>query len=153
MWKCRFFETKVLLGAAVFLVAAAGLSASPAFCGETIVTHETERYFYSDGKMEKFEGQHENTYFLDLEKNTLTRTRVYDYQTKRITPDETAYQVQNDLHSHPLTAARYGLRPLVRAYARLGEDAAEFLVIDNEWAHSTVSTPEHLIISRAKRLK
>ena len=85
---------------------------------ETIVAHETEKYFYNDGKMEKFEGQFENTYLLDMDNDTLTRTRVYDYQTKKITPDETVYQIEKTLKCHPTNVGRFGLPPVIRAVGR-----------------------------------
>jgi hypothetical protein len=50
----------------------------------TIVMVEDEKYFYKNKTMQKFEGQYEYTFLLDLEDNKMIRTRVYDYQTKNI---------------------------------------------------------------------
>ncbi len=120
----------------------------------TIVSHETEKWFCKDGKMERFEGQYENTYHLDLLKGTLVRTRVYDYQSKKILPDETRYQIQSQLNSHPTNAARFA-RPeaIVRAFGQPSPDAVEMLVIREDSVESAVSTPGQLVVSNAKRLK
>ena len=119
----------------------------------TLVTHETEKYFYKNGRMEKYDGQFENTYFMDLVNNKLVRTRIYDYQTKKITPDETVYQIQKQLNSHPSTSARYSLQPLIRAVGQPDGDSVELLTIEDDYVHSAVSTPTQLVLSRAKRLR
>lgn len=120
----------------------------------TIVSHETEKWFCKEGKMERFEGQYENTYHLDLSKNTLVRTRVYDYRSKKILPDDTQYQIQSQLNSHPTNAARFA-RPqaIVRAFGQPSPDAVELLVIREDTVESTLSTPGQLVVSNAKRLK
>ncbi len=120
----------------------------------TIVSHETEKWFYKDDKVERFEGQFENTYHLDLSRNTLVRTRVYDYQSKKILPDDTAYQIQTQLNSHPTNAARFA-RPqaIVRAFGQPSPDVVEMLVIREDTVESAISTPGQLVVSKAKRLK
>ena len=138
---------KLFFLALVFLILPAGANA------ETIVTHETEKYFYKDGKMEKFDGQYENTYFLDMDKNTLTRTRVYDYRTRRITPDETVYPLETDLRSHPTNAARYSLTPVIRAVGRPDKDSVQTVMIDDDFVTTGTSTADTYVISRSKRLK
>ena len=120
---------------------------------ETIVTHETDKYFFKDGQMERFDGQVENTYFLDEANNTLVRTRIYDFQTKKITPDETVYSIQNQLHSHPLNAANFSLAPVIRAFTQSGPDAVEMIQIENEFVTTSLSTANEFVVSRAKRLK
>ena len=120
---------------------------------ETIVSHENEKYFFKDGKMEKFEGQYENTYHLNLENNRLTRTRVYDYQSKLITPDETVYQIESTLKSHPTNAARFGVPPLIRAVGRPGKDTVEIILIEDDFVTTSTSMAGTFIFSRAKRLK
>ncbi len=120
---------------------------------ETIVAHETEKYFYKDGTMEKFDGQYENTYYLDIDKNTLTRTRVYDYQTRKITPDETVYPLETDLKSHPTNAARFSLSPVIRAVGRPDKDSVQTVTIDDDFVTTSTSTADTYVFSRAKRLK
>lgn len=120
---------------------------------ETIVAHETEKYFYRDGKVQKFEGQYENTYYLDLDKNTLTRTRIYDYQTRKITPDETVYALETGLRSHPTNSTRYGLTPVIRAVGRPDKDSVQTVMIDDDFVTTSTATPDTFILSRAKRLK
>jgi hypothetical protein len=124
-----------------------------AFAASTIVAHEEVKYFLRDGKMEKYEGHLEYTYFLDLEKNQLIRTRIYDYQTKKITPDETVYQIQSQLNSHPFNADRYGVTPSIRAFGQPDADTSELLVIKNDVVESMVSSPRSVIVSHFKRLK
>ena len=120
---------------------------------ETIVTHEVEKYFYKDGKIEKFEGQFENTYYLDREKNILTRTRIYDFQTKKITPDETSYQIETTLRSHPANAPYYSLAPLIRAIGRPDGDTVQIVMIDDHFVTTCTSTADTYVLSRATRLK
>jgi len=128
---------------------------APAFSsgGETIVTHETDRYFYKDGRMLKLENQYEYTYFLDLEKDTLTRTRVYDFLNKKITPDETVYHIENQFLSHPTSAERYILKPVVRAVGQTSADTLEMLVIEEGFVETTTSTADELVISRGRRIR
>ena len=127
----------------------------PAFAGssETIVTHETDRYFYKDGRMLKLENQYEYTYFLDLEKDTLTRTRVYDFLNKKITPDETVYHIEKQFLSHPTNAERYILKPVVRAVGQTSADTLEMLVIEEGFVDITTSTADELIVSRGRRVR
>lgn len=120
---------------------------------ETIVAHETEKYFYKDGKMQKFEGQYENTYYLDMDKNILTRTRVYDYQTRKITPDETVYPLETELRSHPSNAPRFSLPPMIRAVGRPDKDSVQTVAIDDDFVTTSTSTADTYVVSRAKRLK
>ena len=120
---------------------------------ETIVAHETDKYFFSDGEMKKFEGQNENTYYLDNDKWTLTRTRVYDYQTKRITPDDTVYQVETSLRSHPTKALLFSLKPVIRGVGRPDKDTVEIVSIDDDTVTTSTSTAGNFTIARAKRIK
>ena len=123
------------------------------FAVQTIVTHETERYFYKNGFMEKYDGQYEYTYLVDLENGKLTRTRIYDYQTRKITPDETVYRVEKEINSYPTQSPRYNLPPMIKATAQTGSDDVELLVIEEDFVHSALSSGRQLIVSRAKRLK
>ncbi len=123
------------------------------FASQTIVTHETDRYFYKDGKVLRYEGQFEYTYFLDLERDSLTRTRVFDYQNKKITPDETVYHIEKQLLSHPINSERYLLSPVVRAIGQTNADTVELLTIEDGFVNAVSSSANELVISRAKRLK
>ena len=124
-----------------------------AHAGETIVAHETDRYFYKDGKVQRFEGQFEYTYYLDLDKETLTRTRVYDTMNRKITPDETVYHIEQQLLSYPGSSERYGLTPVIRAYGQTNADTVELLAIEEHFVNAVSSSTDELVISRAKRLK
>ena len=137
----------------LFILISVAIVAPAAAAPETIVTHEVEKYFYKDGQMEKYEGQYENTYLLDLEKNTLVRTRIYDYQNKKIIPDDTVYVIQKDLNSSPTNAVRFNLPVSLRAYGQPDADSAELLTITEGFSHSIKATGTNLVISRAKRLK
>ncbi len=127
----------------------------PAFAGsgETIVTHETDRYFYKDGRLLKLANQFEYTYYLDLEKDTLTRTRVYDFLNKKITPDETTYHIEKQLLSHPTSAERYILKPVVRAVGQTSADTLETLVIEDGFVQVVTSSADELIVSRGRRVR
>ncbi len=127
-----------------------GLSAH---ADETIVTHEIERQYFKDGSLLKLEGQYEYTYYLDLEKNILTRTRVYDFVNKKVTPDNTEYHMERQLLSHPTNADRYILTPVIRAAGQTSADTVELIVIDDAYVQTTSSTSNELVVSRAKRLK
>jgi hypothetical protein len=118
----------------------------------TIVTHETEKYFFQEGRMEKYDGQYEYTYFVDPEKDTFVRTRVYDYQTKKVTPDETVYQVYKDLNSHPGNAERFGQTPVIRAVGRTGPDTVETLIVGEKEVVALQSAGTTSVVSRARRL-
>ena len=125
----------------------------PAHAGETIVAHETDRYFYKDGKIQRFEGQFEYTYYLDLDKETLTRTRVFDTVNQKITPDETVYHIEQQLLSYPGSSERYSLTPVIRAYGQTNADTVELLAIEEHFVNVVSSSANELTISRAKRLK
>ena len=124
-----------------------------AHAGETIVAHETDRYFYKDGKIQRFEGQFEYTYYLDLDKETLTRTRVFDTVNKKIAPDETVYHIEQQLLSYPGSSERYSLPPVLRAYGQTNADTVELLAIEEHFVNVVSSSADELVISRAKRLK
>ena len=140
------------LGAVAALVLGSLLCAN-AWAGETIVTHETDRYFYKDGRMVKLSGQFEMTYFLDLDKDTLTRTRVYDFQNNKITPDETVYHMQRQMLSHPTNSERYILKPVIRALGQPSADSMEMLVIEEKAVEVVTSSADELIISRGRRIR
>ncbi len=125
----------------------------PAYADETIVTHEIERQYFKDGSLLKLEGQYEYTYYLDLEKDILTRTRVYDFVNKKVTPDDTHYHMERQLLSHPTNADRYILTPVIRAEGQTSADTVELIVIDDAYVQTTSSTSNELVVSRAKRLK
>lgn len=128
--------------------------ASPAFSeGETIVTHEVSRYFYKDGRILKLEGQFEMTYLLDLDKNTLLRTRVYDFINKKITPDETVYHIERQLLSHPTNADRYVLKPLVRGSGQTGADSLEMIIVEEGFVDTVSSNADELVLSHARRVR
>ena len=120
---------------------------------ETIVAHETEKYFYSEGKMQKFDGQYENTYYLNFDKDTLIRTRVYDYQTKKITPDETVYHIEKTLRSDPTNAARYSLQPVIRAVGHPDKDSVQTILIKEDGVETVTSTADGFVLSRARKLR
>lgn len=130
-------------------------AASPAFTAprQTVVAHETDRYFYKDGRVLRYEGQYEYTYFLDLDKDVLTRTRVYDVLSKKITPDETVYHIEKQLLSHPTNSERYILPPVIRAVGQTSADTVEMLVIEEGFVNIVSSSSNEFVISRAKRLK
>ena len=140
---------KIIIVMAGALLAQAGLLWAES---QTINTHETEKYFFKDNSTEKFDGQFEYTYFFDISVHQLVRTRIYDYQTKKVTPDNTVYQVQNQLNSHPQNASQYGLPPVIRAFAQTGPDQAELIQIDGDEVYTSTSTNNSLVVSRAKRL-
>ena len=121
--------------------------------GETVVTHETDRYFYKDGQMMKMQGQFEVTYYLDLDKDLLTRTRVYDTINHKITPDETVYHMEHQLLSHPTNADRYVLKPVVRAVGQTSADSLEMLVIEDKFVETVSSSGDEIILSRARRVR
>lgn len=141
---------RVLAAAAALLFCPASVRAE---AGETIVTHETSRYFYKDGQMLKLDSQFEMTYHLDLANDTLTRTRIYDFLNKKITPDETVYHIEQQLLSHPTNAERYVLKPVVRAVGQSGADTVELLVIEEGFVDSVVSSADELVVSRSRRMR
>ena len=135
-----------------FVFSLQSLVCSLVFADETIVTHETERHFYKEGRLLKLEGQYEMTYFLDLDKDTLTRTRIYDFLNNKITPDETVYHIERQLLSHPTNADRYVLKPVVRAVGQTSADSLEMLVMEDQFVEAVTSSADEIVISRAKRL-
>ncbi len=140
--------------AMVFLISGLwSLISSPAFAVETIVTHETERLFYKEGRLLKLQGQYEMTYFLDLDNGTLTRTRIYDFLNNKITPDETTYHMERQLLSHPTNADRYVLKPVVRAVGQTSADSLEMLVIEDKFIEAVSSSADEIIVSRGRRIK
>ena len=138
---------------ATALAAAFFVPSAFADSGETVVTHETDRYFYKDGRMLKLENQFEYTYYLDLEKDTLTRTRIYDFLNKKITPDETVYHIEKQLLSHPTSAERYILKPVVRAVGQTSSDTVEMLVIEDRFVDVVTSTADEVVLSRGRRVR
>ena len=140
-----------------FLSAVFLLSLSWAFAGqasaETIVTHETERHFYKDGHLMKLDNQFEVTYLLDLDNDSLTRTRVYDFLNKKITPDETVYHIERQLLSHPTNSERYVLKPVVRAVGQTSADTLEMLVIEEGFVETVSSNGSELVLSRGRRIR
>ncbi|HTL69907.1 MAG TPA: hypothetical protein VL404_01305 [Candidatus Eisenbacteria bacterium] len=133
---------------ALFLAGAASAATT-----STIVTHEEDKYFFQNGRMERFEGQYENTYFYDPEKSVLVRTRIYDYRTKKITPDDTHYQIQRQLNSDPVNAARYSLPSVLRAVGQPDPDTMEILVIRDDAVQTTVSHPGRIVVTNCRRLR
>lgn len=123
------------------------------FAGDTIVTHETERLFYKDGRLLKLQGQYEMTYLLDLDKDSLIRTRVYDFLNDKITPDETVYHMERQFLSHPTNADRYILKPVVRAVGQTSADTLEMLVIEDKFVEAVTSSNDEIVVSRARRIR
>ena len=118
----------------------------------TIVLRETDKLLHKDGVMEKSEGQYEYTFFWEPEKAALTRTRIFDYQSNKITPDETVHQIDPNAYSYPLNAVRYNLSPVIRATGRSGPDTIEMVVIGEKYAEVCTATADQLVVSHAKRL-
>ncbi len=83
----------------------------------------------------------------------MTRTRVYDYQTRKITPDETVYPLETTLRSHPTNSVRFGLPPVIRAVGRPDKDSVQTVMIDDDFGTTSTAAAGSYIISRAKRLK
>ena len=83
----------------------------------------------------------------------LTRTRVYDFLNKKITPDETVYHVEHQLLSHPTNADRYILRPVIRAVGQPSADSLELLVIEDDFVEALTSNADELVISRSRRIR
>lgn len=136
----------------LFTAGLLSLVSGPALA-ETIVTHETERHFYKDGRLMKLDNQFEMTYLLDLENDALTRTRIYDFLSKKITPDETVYHIERQLLSHPTNAERYVLKPVLRAVGQTTSDGIELLVLEEGFVETVLSSADELIISRARRIR
>jgi uncharacterized protein YceK len=137
----------IVLAASIFLAGPASAEV------QTIVSHEEEKYFYAGTDMRKYDGQFENTYLLDMSKGTVTRTRYYDFQTKKITADETVYKIQSQLDSDPNNATRFGVPPFLRAVGSPDTNSIEILIIRPDTVISALSTPTELVISRGRRLK
>ncbi len=126
----------------------------PSAFAETIVTHETEKYFYENGQMKRYDGQYEQTYLLDREKNTLTRTRIYNYHDKQIIPDETVYEIQNDPDpglSDNLPVHRPST--VIQAVGQPEARTVELLIVRDGTVTSSVARDGELIVSQADRLK
>lgn len=133
------------------LACAALLAACGAAAAETIVGQETEKYFFRDGKFEKYDGQFEYTYL--LEADTLTRTRIYDIHEKRVVPDETVYRVQRQLQSDPVNAARHSLRPALKAVGQPDADSIETVIVEKDTVITAKATGDYLIVAKCKRIK
>lgn len=144
---------KRVAAASVLALACLAPAVASAAAARTVVSHEEEKYFYEGGRMQRFEGQFEHTYHLDPERGIVTRTRLYDYRTKRITPDDTVYAIQKELRSDPSQSQRYALAPVVRAVGRPDEDHVEVLTINDREVVSAVAAPGRLVVSRARRLR
>ena len=127
------------------------LSYNSAFAGEFITAQEIEGYFYADGEMKRSKGQFEITYYIDG--STITRTRVYDINVKKVIPDDTVYQIQSQLLSDPAKGASVGVKPIIRALGQPGLDAIEMLMIGDSFIQSVKSTSDYFVISRLKRIK
>lgn len=127
------------------------LACRAAFAGETITAQEVEGYFYADGEMKRSKGQFEITYY--IEGNTVTRTRVYDFDKKKVIPDDTVYQIQRQLLSDPTRGASLSGKPIIRAIGQPGLDAVEILTIGDTFIQSVKSTSDYFVISRLKRIK
>lgn len=136
---------------AFLIVLVALLACRAAFAGETITAQEVEGYFYADGEMKRSKGQFEITYY--IEGNTITRTRVYDFNKKQVISDDTVYQIQRQLLSDPAKGASLSRKPIIRAIGQPGLDAVEILMIDETFIQSVKSTSDYFVISRLKRIK
>jgi hypothetical protein len=120
---------------------------------QTIVTQETEGYFYADSNMKKYVGQFEITYLVEDDK--VTRTRVYDLRKKEVIPDDTVYTVQKQLTSDPNNPQHMPAldKNVIRAIGQPGLDAVEILVITDKAVQSCKSTSNYFVISNSKRIK
>lgn len=136
---------------ALLIVLVVLLACRTAFAGETITAQEVEGYFYADGEMKRSKGQFEITYY--IEGNTVTRTRVYDFDKKQVIPDDTVYQIQRQLLSDPTRGASLSGKPIIRAIGQPGLDAVETLIIGDTFIQSVKSTSDYFVISRLKRIK
>jgi hypothetical protein len=135
------------------LALAACLMCSAALAGETITAQEVESYFYSDGEMKHSpKGAFEITYYLD--ENTVTRTRVYDINEKKVMPDNTIYKIERQLMSDPSRGGyAFPGKSVIRAIGSPGLDALEILMIGETFIESVRSTSDYFVISRLKRIK
>lgn len=136
---------------AFFIVLFMLLACTATFAAETITAQEVEGYFYADGKMKRSKGQFEITYY--IEGNTITRTRVYDFNKKQVIPDDTVYQIQRQLSSDPTRGVSPSSKPIIRAIGNPGLDAMEILIIGDTFIQSVKSTSDYFVISRLKRIK
>lgn len=127
------------------------LACRTAFAGETITAQEVEGYLYADGEMKRSKGQFEITYY--IEGNSVTRTRVYDFDKKKVIPDNSVYQIQYQLLSDPTRGASLSGKPIIRAIGQPGIDAMEILTIGDTFIQSVKSTSDYFVISRLKRIK
>jgi hypothetical protein len=101
--------------------------------------------------MKRSKGQFEITYY--IEGSTITRTRVYDINIKKVIPDDTVYQIQSQLLSDPAKGASVGVKPIIRAIGQTGLDAIEMLMIGDSFIQPVKSTSDYFVISRLKRIK
>ncbi|MDP2787223.1 MAG: hypothetical protein Q8O79_04010 [Pseudomonadota bacterium] len=122
-----------------------------ALAGETITAQEVEGYFYAAGEMKRSKGQFEITYY--IEKDTVTRTRVYDLNKKKVIPDDTVYRIQRQLESDPTKGMSISGKTTIRAIGQPGTNAVEILMIGETFIQSVKSTSDYFVISRLKRTK
>jgi hypothetical protein len=144
-------ERSTMTKPTILFALVACLVCSVALAGETITAQEVEGYFYADGEMKRSKGQFENTYY--LEEDTITRTRVYDLNRKKVIPDNTVYQIQRQLSSDPSNGLPSLGPPLMRAIGQPGADAVEILMIGEHFIQAVKSTSDYFVISRLKRIK
>ncbi len=128
------------------------LASLPAFAG-TLVTHENRRFFYKDGIMTKYDGQYEVTFFYDIQKNVLIRTRVFDYQRQVVKPDNTVYHIQKSLESHPTNALKFAQNPVIRAIGKPDNNTIEVVSIAGDSVVTMTSIGDTVIVSHAEKLK
>jgi hypothetical protein len=134
------------------LLAAAVLGAADAVWAGTVVSRESDKYFLKGGRMTRYDGQFETTYDVDLEKGTVRRVRLYDFNAKQIVPDDTVYTIEKDLLSTPGKHNRYILPPVVRAVGKPDADSVEILMIEETAVTVARSTSNELIVSHGRRL-
>jgi hypothetical protein len=127
------------------------LTCQVALAGETITAQEVEGYIYADEEMKRSRAQFEITYYIDG--NTVTRTRIYDFNKKQVIPDDTVYQIQRQLVSDPSKGFSLSGEPIIRAIGQPGTDSVEILMIDETFIQSVRSTAHYFVISRQKRIK
>lgn len=145
--KGRNVMTRLAFAIALVVCLPCGL----ALAGETITAQEVEGYFYADGEMKRSKAQFEITYY--VEGNTVTRTRVYDFNKKQVEPDDTVYHIQRQLWSDPSMGLSIKGNPIIRAIGQPGTDAIEILMIGDTFIQAVKSTSDYFVISRQKRIK
>lgn len=127
------------------------LGTVPACAGEIMTFRELESYFYSDGKMERFDGRFEVVYF--MEGDTITRIQILDLKNNEISSDKTTFHIDRKLRSDPTTGPSLRGKGVVRAIGRTGIDGVEILSIADQFIMSVRSIADHFEISRLKRIK